>query len=318
MLKIVCFNKLNSGGMDNLKSIKYIVKKYNVGNVKTFDRREYFKSFLVEKNDTYVVWMINHYALLLLLYLFFIRIFYNIKIITVQHNMIFHPQTSSLLHNIVSTLIEQIGFFVSNNIGFLSKTIFQKSKRKNKILLSDVMPFDFKKNSCDQTYQKKYDLLYFGRNINYKGLDILYESLIRTKSSLKVVIAGSDVSSLNWSELTDRHQITIIDKYLSDEKLLNFIKSSEFCVYPYRSVTQCGPLVITLSCNGRAIVPNLDYFKRYSSLHNIIYFDAGSIESLTHKLDNLEDLKNSSDKHDSNIDSNNFSWIHLVNKLLSL
>ena len=318
MLKVVCFNKKNSGGMNNLNSIRDVIKDHALTNVKTFDRDSYLSSFKIKTNDVYVIWMVNHYSLLLLIYLALVRLFMNIKIITVQHNKIFHPQTSSSLHNIVSTFMEQIGFFVSNHVCFLSKIIYEESGRKNKILLSDVMPFDIHSDSSRKNDKKNYDLLYFGRNISYKGLDILHDSLIQTKRSLRVVIAGLGVSSLNWDKLRDKHEIEIHDKYLSDEELKILITSSEFSVYPYRSVSQCGPLVITLGYNGRAIVPNLEYFTPYSDLHNMVFFDTGSVESLASKLNNLEELKTNCDLAHEDNKLHAFSWIHLVNKLLSI
>lgn len=318
MLKIICFNKEKSGGMNNINSIKNVIKKFNIKNIQIFDRSQILKAFKFKSQDTYVIWMINHYALLLLIFLFFIRIFSNISIITIQHNILFHPQTSSRLHNLVSTLIEQIGFIISNKVCFLSKVIFDGTPRKNKILLSKVMPFDLYDNANSNQSKKDYDLLYFGRNINYKGLDILYDSLSKTKSSLKVAILGVNVSALPWDTLENKHSITVVDKYLSEENISKFINASEFCIYPYRSVSQCGPLVISLSFNQKAIVPDLEYFKYYASLKNIIFFKAGSSKSLTYTLDHLNDINKNINKLEINTGINDFSWVHLVNKLLSL
>ena len=68
MLKIICFNKEKSGGMNNINSIKNVIKKFNIKNIQIFDRSQILKAFKFKSQDTYVIWMINHYALLLLIF----------------------------------------------------------------------------------------------------------------------------------------------------------------------------------------------------------------------------------------------------------
>ena len=58
MLKVICFNKKNSGGMNNLNSIRDAIKDHALTNVKTFDRDSYLSSFKIKTNDVYVIWRI--------------------------------------------------------------------------------------------------------------------------------------------------------------------------------------------------------------------------------------------------------------------
>ena len=98
---------------------------------------------------------------------------------------------------------------------------------------------------------KKY-LLFFGFIRDYKGLDLLLESLSKLDDSYHLIIAGEVygsfdkydkmISDLNLSERIVKHV-----KYISDDEVPIYFSAADLCVLPYKSATQSG--IVGISYN---------------------------------------------------------------------
>ena len=88
-------------------------------------------------------------------------------------------------------------------------------------------------------------LLFFGFIREYKGLDILLESLNVLDSDIQVIVAGETYGSFeNYQKLIDAHnlgnRVHLFNQYISDDEVAVYFSASDVCMLPYRSATQSG------------------------------------------------------------------------------
>lgn len=100
--------------------------------------------------------------------------------------------------------------------------------------------------------EEKPILLFYGYIVPYKGLDILYKSLLLLKDiedDFNVVVAGSgtDECLKNMEKLPNCH---VINKYLSNDEMMQLIKLSSLILLPYRTASQSG-IIPTCSLYGK-------------------------------------------------------------------
>lgn len=103
--------------------------------------------------------------------------------------------------------------------------------------------------------------LFFGRIVEYKGLDILLESLKFVKNKVPVfslIIAWS--WSLNkYKELLNHYweNIQIYNQSISDAEIRRYFGMSEFVVLPYRDATGSGVIPLAFAFSRPVIVSNV-------------------------------------------------------------
>ena len=102
--------------------------------------------------------------------------------------------------------------------------------------------------AVDEELKDKKLLLYFGFIRDYKGLDLLIESMSLLDDSYHLIIAGEvygnfDKYSEQISNLEVGHKITQFVKYINDSEVQELFSASDVCVLPYKSATQSGMLV---------------------------------------------------------------------------
>lgn len=84
--------------------------------------------------------------------------------------------------------------------------------------------------------------LFFGRIVEYKGLDILLESISFVKlhfhSSFKLIIAGSG-DMQQYVHLLEEHKniLEIHNEDIPDSDVAEYFERSEFVVLPYKDAT---------------------------------------------------------------------------------
>jgi len=318
MIKILSLGKSDSGGNQNLDNILKCLKKKkkNIG-IHVYKKKSFLKLFNVNSNDIYVFWMCNHLTFILIGYLFFLSFFKKITIYSVVHNSFTQPQTSNIIHNFISTAIEQFTFLLSDKKLYISKILFLKSKSSKNFLLSDVLPFDYAvKCHTSSSMRKDIDLLFIGRNLPYKNLNFLKLALSTIEVNFKLCIAGKDVSKEDWSNLGNI-ELKIIDEYLDNNSYFNLIKRSKLVVLPYKSVSAAGPLVDALANRVNVLVPDLPFFLLYKHSPYIFYYKKDSIIDLQINIKKLA-LNNSNATVKQYSNKNIYSWNNFIYRLLQL
>ena len=95
--------------------------------------------------------------------------------------------------------------------------------------------------------------LFFGRIVDYKGLDVLLQSLTFVKKEIKsfsLIIAGNG-SLLPYQQLLQEHSdvIQLYHEDIPDDKVYEYAEPAEFFVLPYKDATGSGiiPLAYAFS-----------------------------------------------------------------------
>jgi len=98
----------------------------------------------------------------------------------------------------------------------------------------------------------KKTLLFFGLIRDYKGLDLLIAAMNQLDESYHLVIAGECYGSFDKYErqiaaLPHPGQVTVFNRYISDDEVPLFFSAADVCVLPYRSATQSGVTAVALN-----------------------------------------------------------------------
>ena len=97
-------------------------------------------------------------------------------------------------------------------------------------------------------------LLFFGRLLAYKGLDLLSEALPLTGDRpMEVRIVGSGPESDALAALRGQHCVTVENRWVAEEEIAGVIAWADILVLPYREASQSGAAAVALAA-GRWVV----------------------------------------------------------------
>jgi glycosyltransferase involved in cell wall biosynthesis len=96
-----------------------------------------------------------------------------------------------------------------------------------------------------QNWKDKKILLFFGIIRDYKGLDLMLESLSMLDDSYVLLIAGECYGSFEkYDALINHYQIStrvkVINKYIPDEEVKLYFSVADVCMLTYHNATQSG------------------------------------------------------------------------------
>ena len=97
-------------------------------------------------------------------------------------------------------------------------------------------------------YNPKPNILFLGRVVKYKGVDMLMEAISDLNIN-KLTIAGEQ----SGMDITSTEKINVINKRLDEGEIQALLVSHEIMVLPYREATQSGILTLGMSA-GMAMV----------------------------------------------------------------
>lgn len=178
----------------------------------------------------------------------------NIKIVSLVHNAISHERT----------LVEKplAKFFFNRCDAFIVfsepvKSDLLKLKPNANTLLQTHPIYDHyaepidRQEACDRLNLKrdKKNLLFFGLIRDYKGLDILIESMDYLDDSYQLIIAGECYGSFDrYQQMIDhssrKDNIVVFEQYIHDEMVSILFSAADVLVLPYRSATQSGVVAL--------------------------------------------------------------------------
>ncbi len=134
-------------------------------------------------------------------------------------------------------------------------------------------------------------LLFVGRVSEYKGVDLLLEAIKQVPDNLydKLIIAGkwSYENSIEY----DPEKVKIIDKWLSNEEILQYIALSDIMIFPYREATQSGVATLAVNYLRPSIVTDVGAFKEQFNTQSAVFIrpDPGELAKAT--IDLLQHLE---------------------------
>ena len=90
-------------------------------------------------------------------------------------------------------------------------------------------------------------LLFFGRILSYKGVDVLVAAYQKIKSEglpVELTIAGDGEIGFNVIETASESGVRIINRWLEDSELCQLLSEADIVVLPYKKASQSGPASI--------------------------------------------------------------------------
>jgi glycosyltransferase involved in cell wall biosynthesis len=144
-----------------------------------------------------------------------------------------------------------------------------KKIRKPKQVLQ-MSPYSYLRQLAgnEQPPAKKH-ILFFGRLSPYKGIDKLLEAMpavLKEFPNEHLVIAGkkNDDLELNENILRNyKNNITLIEKHIPNEELVELIQGAKFIVCPYKDATQSGVLMTAFGLQTPVIATNVGSFPEF-------------------------------------------------------
>lgn len=105
-------------------------------------------------------------------------------------------------------------------------------------------------------------LLFFGNILPYKGLDYLYDAIIKVGhlSGLKIIIAGNGSDPILMKMKKDDRFI-VLNRYVLNEELAYLIKHCRAVVCPYIGGSQSGVSQLAMAYNKPIIASNVGAFR---------------------------------------------------------
>jgi glycosyltransferase involved in cell wall biosynthesis len=190
----------------------------------------------------------------------------GVKVIGILHNVIAHEKQLG-----AKSLAK---YFFNNCDGFV---ILNKSSEKDLLGLKPSAKYIIHRHPLYDHYGTKIDIaqarkklgipldkkviLFFGFIREYKGLDLLIESMKDLSDEYLLLIAGEVYGDFRkYDELIDRldvrNRVKLEVRYLPETEIPVFFSASDVCVLPYRSATQSGIVGISYHFDLPVIVTN--------------------------------------------------------------
>lgn len=152
-------------------------------------------------------------------------------------------------------------------------------------------------------------LLFVGRISKYKGVELLLDAIKQVPAEMyeKLIIAGK--WAYNAPIDYNHEKISIIDKWLSGDEILEYIAQSDIIVFPYIEATQSGVATLAINYEKPSIVTKVGAFAEQFTDETAIFINPDSAElakaitSLLSSPAKYERMKNALKKH-----KEKYSW----------
>jgi len=124
-------------------------------------------------------------------------------------------------------------------------------------------------NTHSLLHSNKLNLLFIGRLLDYKGLDI-FNNLSSESYINQITIAGKgDFSSIDC----DQSKINCIDKWLDIKEIEQLLMAHHLLVLPYKEASQSGVISQGFSYEIPMLISNLAGLREQISEHSALFFD---------------------------------------------
>jgi alpha-maltose-1-phosphate synthase len=191
-----------------------------------------------------------------------IPFFKSYNIVTTIHDTSLHPGSDTLVNRFLLFVYLHLGkkLFVHGEI--LRKNLIKIGIEESKIKIIPHGDYSFFLDYDQHEIGEKNEILFFGRIIKYKGLDILLKAMkpiIKTNPSIKLVIAGEgnmDPYLVLLREI-NKENIEIHNYFIPDNEVPIFFKRAKCIVLPYIEASQTGIVPIASAFKKPVVASNV-------------------------------------------------------------
>jgi len=200
-------------------------------------------------------------------YIFFLK---KTKIIISLHDAIPHIGEDSWKEKIAIILF----YKRASSFIFYSNYSLQQFESIYKILKTSTykirhQPYTI--NNLKQNYIKfeRKHILFFGRLSFYKGIDILLKAIplvLKIFPNELFLIAGNSVYDyeIDYDQINNyKNNIQLINEFIPNDNLIEYISESKFVVCPYRDASQSGVLMTSKAIGRTVVASNTGAFSEY-------------------------------------------------------
>jgi glycosyltransferase involved in cell wall biosynthesis len=226
---------------------------------------------------------------------------FNKRVIYTAHNPLPHHK-DGLYYKTVFKIIYRLSDYIIVHTAYIKRQIViglgidsQKVFKAEHGLYDVSVTPGINLNSSKEYFQiasQEPVLLFFGKIVHYKGMDVLLKSMLVEENYTKfqILIAGR-VSAAYQDEfnrlISDYpfNNVTILNRYLSDREVEMCFKASALTILPYREASQSGVMLMSFSYGVPVVVPDLGSFPEYVNDGNTgLVFRANDWKSLAKVL----------------------------------
>lgn len=179
-------------------------------------------------------------------------------------------------HSWKVSLPRRIFFNIPVKIRYLFYSHFAKNqfeqhykKIKHPKMVLQMGPYTYLARLLKSEQPEKKHILFFGRLSRYKGLEDLLKAMpavFKEYPNEQLVIAGKRFPRYIIDEdMINRYKnnITLIERYISNEELAELIQQAKFVVCPYKDATQSGVLMTAFGLKTPVIATNVGSFPEF-------------------------------------------------------
>lgn len=190
----------------------------------------------------------------------------KIKVVTLIHNAIPHEK------RFFDKALAKYFFKRCNSFIVLSEPVrddLDKLIPDAKVLVTPHPIYDHYKERIDKLQAckllnvdtDKKNLLFFGLIRDYKGLDLLIESMSYLDNSYQLIVAGECYGDFQkYQQLIDnspfKENIRVFEQYIPDDMVTTLFSAADVLVLPYRDATQSGVVAVAYQMELPMIATN--------------------------------------------------------------
>jgi glycosyltransferase involved in cell wall biosynthesis len=198
---------------------------------------------------------------------FVVRLFLRTEKTIVGIHDVKQHSSIGLVHKIIHSFTIKI-FKFFHVFSYTQKSLFTRQYPEKKVKVARLFLKDYGGSVKTEKNPETTVFLFFGRNYNYKGLDILFKAISAIPCDLnrkfKVIIAGKCENFETYTGLI--RDTSVYDfrlRFINNEEVPFIFAEADYLVLPYRDVTQCGPLFISFNYNLPSVTSDLPGFIEY-------------------------------------------------------
>lgn len=183
--------------------------------------------------------------------------FKNTKIFYIKHNP---PNFASFSQCLFNLFINKLSEYLLKKADFIftfSEHVKAEIIKRYHIPLERIMALKLPayRILCPNFVYKyngqigKLEVLYFGRILSYKGIDVLvkaYEIIRSENLPVSLTIAGEGRIDKKTLKNIKRLRINLLNKWIPDEELCELLSKTDLVILPYTAASQSGPASIAI------------------------------------------------------------------------